>query len=560
MSGSLANTWGWAAMSQPSPPPSIALASVALVLMAILLLWRLTVSSVPAVPLPPIAPGHAPVLGHLLKVASPMKMRHSLLRWGDQFDGQPIFRLHLGQHTVMVLNTLQAVEDLLAKRGAIYSGRPMDFAGRHFFTNDSTALTPYGKTHRLARTIINKAYSPAAAKAPPTLALIERESDKLVHRLRSRIAAGDQGREMALDWEITVYAYSLVFSNMFGGQDVDPAVIKPAMDAVTKITKSKSPGPPLATAFPSLEKLPWLLDGTVAWVKGARQDLLDIFTPRYAAVMDNVRREREYAERNEIPPPDLRIEPDCHARNVAEAQLDGAVNPARAAWLIAGLISASGDTTQSSISWTLNYLAEYPGVQDKARRLLRSFVDGGGGDEDTTGDGGPGGRPSFAEPKTPEQVEATRYIWALVKEQSRISPAAPTSGPREVDQDDVYRGMSIPKGSMVFLNLWHLSRDPKVFPDPLRFDPERWLVDGKVDRVSDLAHDVAPFGFARRVCPGLHMAGQSMQLVLSHLIWNFRIERRPDAPSDYRTVEDMGDGSVVVQPADRNLVFVPLHT
>lgn len=550
MVGSLAQSIEWQAHS------NLSLAGLALIL---LLVWRLLGNSAfktrLSPPLPPRAPGYIPVLGHLLRVASPMKMRQSLLDWGQQYDGRPVFRLQLGQHSVMVLNTLQAVEDLLAKRGAIYSGRPMDFTGRHFFTDDSTALTPYGKTHRLSRTIINKAYSPAAAKAPPTLALIERESNKLVQRLRRRIDDGDQGRKLALDWEITVYAYSLVFSNMFGGREVDPSIIRPAMDAVTKITKSKSPGPPLATAFPLLEKLPWVLNSTVAWVQGARQELLDIFTPCYAEAMDNVRRQREYAERGELPPEDLRIEPDCHARNVAEAQLDGKINPARAAWLIAGLISASGDTTQSSISWTLNYLAEYPHIQDKARRLLSSFVTEGGEEEveEEWGDG-----VSFADPRTPEQIDAARYIWALIKEQSRISPAAPTSGPREVDQDDVYDGMSIPKGSMILLNLWHLSRDPKVFPDSLRFDPERWLTCDKVEYVCDLAHDVAPFGFARRVCPGLYMAGQSMQLVLSHLIWNFRIQRRPGAKS-YKTVEDMGDGNVVVQPADRDLVFIPIH-
>jgi cytochrome P450 len=42
-------------------------------------------------------------------------------------------------------------------------------------------------------------------------------------------------------------------------------------------------------------------------------------------------------------------------------------------------------------------------------------------------------------------------------------------------EDDFYDGRFIPKGSIVFANIWAMSRDANIFPDPDRFNPERFL-------------------------------------------------------------------------------------
>ena len=48
--------------------------------------------------------------------------------------------------------------------------------------------------------------------------------------------------------------------------------------------------------------------------------------------------------------------------------------------------------------------------------------------------------------------------------------------PHRSTQDDVYEGYFIPKGTVVFANLWEMNRDPEVFgPDVRRFDPSRYL-------------------------------------------------------------------------------------
>lgn len=70
---------------------------------------------------------------------------------------------------------------------------------------------------------------------------------------------------------------------------------------------------------------------------------------------------------------------------------------------------------------------------------------------------------------------------------------------------NVYDGYFIPKGTMVMVNQWSLSRDEDVFPDASRFDPTRHLTaDGQLK--DHLVHHFA-FGHGRRVCPLRQVVG-----------------------------------------------------
>jgi cytochrome P450 len=65
-------------------------------------------------------------------------------------------------------------------------------------------------------------------------------------------------------------------------------------------------------------------------------------------------------------------------------------------------------------------------------------------------------------------------------------------------EDDFYDGRFIPKGSIVFANIWAMSRDANIFPEPDRFNPDRFLE--KVDDETARRRDprVFVFGFGRR--------------------------------------------------------------
>ena len=89
------------------------------------------------------------------------------------------------------------------------------------------------------------------------------------------------------------------------------------------------------------------------------------------------------------------------------------------------------------------------------------------------------------------------YVDALVKELLRWNPPGPIGVPKKVIQDDVYRGYLIPAGATVMENIWAISRDPKLYPDPETFNPDRFLKDGEINPLIFNPEDRV-FGSGRR--------------------------------------------------------------
>ncbi|KAF5309428.1 hypothetical protein D9619_012309 [Psilocybe cf. subviscida] len=94
------------------------------------------------------------------------------------------------------------------------------------------------------------------------------------------------------------------------------------------------------------------------------------------------------------------------------------------------------------------------------------------------------------------------YVRSVVAEILRYGPPVPMGVAHSATQDDYYEGYFIPKGSIILPNIWHMMHDPEVYPNPDKFDPDRFEgQDSEMNKVYDLV-----FGFGRRVCPGLHLA------------------------------------------------------
>ena len=74
-----------------------------------------------------------------------------------------------------------------------------------------------------------------------------------------------------------------------------------------------------------------------------------------------------------------------------------------------------------------------------------------------------------------ENLNQLPYLDMVLKESLRIFPSVPSIG-RVLTEDVTLRGYKIPKGCNVGVSIVGLHRNPRVFPDPLKFDPERWSV------------------------------------------------------------------------------------
>jgi cytochrome P450 len=88
-----------------------------------------------------------------------------------------------------------------------------------------------------------------------------------------------------------------------------------------------------------------------------------------------------------------------------------------------------------------------------------------------------------------------------------------------------YKNVYIPANSVVCLQQYPIHHDPNVFLDPERFNPDRFLDypmgSGHYAAGAASARDHRSFGAGRRICSGMHLAENSMFIVLAKLLWAF---------------------------------------
>jgi cytochrome P450 len=124
------------------------------------------------------------------------------------------------------------------------------------------------------------------------------------------------------------------------------------------------------------------------------------------------------------------------------------------------------------------------------------------------------------------------YIGAVVKEVLRWRPVTAGGIPHAVIQDDEYMGYRIPKGATVIGNHWSIHMDEKTFPDPLSFNPERWLENPNLPLYA--------FGFGRRACTGQHISNNSLFIIVARILWAFDVKPAIDRDTDREVeIDDM---------------------
>uniref|UniRef100_A0A8C6TFM0 steroid 11beta-monooxygenase n=1 Tax=Neogobius melanostomus TaxID=47308 RepID=A0A8C6TFM0_9GOBI len=129
-------------------------------------------------------------------------------------------------------------------------------------------------------------------------------------------------------------------------------------------------------------------------------------------------------------------------------------------------------------------------------------------------------------------LQGAPLLKGTIKEILRLYPVGITVQ-RYPIKDTVLQNYHIPAGTAVQACLYPMGRSPEVFPDPLRFDPNRWLSSredasgerkgGVTDGTEAAGFRSLAFGFGSRQCVGRRIAENEMQLFLMHILLNFRL-------------------------------------
>ncbi len=169
------------------------------------------------------------------------------------------------------------------------------------------------------------------------------------------------------------------------------------------------------------------------------------------------------------------------------------------------LLLAGHETTANALSWTFYLLSQNP----EAERCLHDEIDG------VLGDRLPG----------LEDVPRLQYAEHVLAEAMRLFPPAWAIGRKALSDVEV-GGYTVPTGALVSMSPWVTHHDGRWYPEPLRFDPERWRPEARAERPK---FSYFPFGGGARQCIGDQFAWLEGVLVLSTIAQRFRLRLVPSA-------------------------------
>lgn len=395
----------------------------------------------------------------------------------------PVMQLTLPTKKVVILSTAKAAKELLDRRGAIYADRPpfpmMELMGWGF----NIGLQRYGDAWRARRRLLQQHLnSIAIGKYAAVQTRVAARFASMLLRVPGDFIQHMRRLTAANILEVT-YGFEIELEN-------DPYV-KLAEDAMDTLAPALVPGKYAIDWIPALKHIP-------IWFPGAQFKRDAAKWRKYPEAMLSAPFERVRAEMaNGI------TRPCIVAKALAR---DGTAEWETVVKESAGTVYFGGaDTTVSTLETFFLEMIRHPNVQRRAQEELDRVV----GDERL---------PTFSDrPSLP-------YIEAIIRELLRVYPVIPLGVPHAAQEDNVYEGLLITKGTTVVANIWAILRDQSVYPNADVFNPERFLRDGQI------AHNVpdpraAFFGYGRRVCVGRHFADATLYIIVATTLACFDITK-----------------------------------
>jgi cytochrome P450 len=174
------------------------------------------------------------------------------------------------------------------------------------------------------------------------------------------------------------------------------------------------------------------------------------------------------------------------------------------------LYLAGHETTALTLAWSWYLLSQNPHAEEKLAAELHRVLKG----------------------RTPSagDVPNLPYTGAVIAESMRLYPPVYAIG-REATAELELGGYRVKRGYTVLMSQWVSHRDPKYFPEPERFSPERWE-DGLAARIPKYAY--YPFGGGQRLCVGSNFALLEAVIVLAAVGQRYRFTLDPDAVIDVK--------------------------
>ncbi|KAG8226592.1 hypothetical protein J437_LFUL007284 [Ladona fulva] len=196
------------------------------------------------------------------------------------------------------------------------------------------------------------------------------------------------------------------------------------------------------------------------------------------------------------------------------------------------------DTTSMAICWTMLMLANHPDIQEKVREEVDACFEG---KVRSTG-------ADSSEESAAKMFAEMPLLERCIKETLRLYPSVPFIS-RVLTEDFQMEKYLIPAGTMVNVVINGIHRNPNTFPDPDKFDPDRFLPEAGKDRHT---YAYVPFAAGPRNCIGQKFAMLELKCVISTIIRRYKLIA-VDKPEDVGIMHD-----IVLRPC--NGIRIKLET
>ncbi|KAI6149296.1 cytochrome P450 [Pisolithus tinctorius] len=434
---------------------------------------------------PPPGPSGLPWVGNVFDIDVSQPWV-TYQEWGKRY-GDLTYSQVLGKEYIIV-SSEKVAHELLDRRSSIYSDRPCMPSVELFDLGFATPTLSYGEEWRQHRRALHLVLNKKEALKYTTMQL------QGVHGLLMNLLTTPQDYEdhfvmfpVALIMELA-YGYSVAPQ----GDPFVASLVQLLSLVVEVVTPERSA---LLGAFPFLAYIPsWMPGGN--WKKragGCQQLVRKVLDDPVQYVHDSII--AGTARKSMVH--DIYLDKDDDLKLGFDK--DKVTKEVAATAFMAG-----SETTTSVMLVFLLAMVLHPDVQRKAQEEIDRVV---GADR----------LPDFGDrPNLP-------YVEAVLLETLRWVPVAPL-------------------GAIIIPNMWAMSQDPERYPEPKIFNPDRYS--SKVEDVSS-----SPvFGFGRRVCPGRHLAEQSLWAVIVSMLATLQIEKATDASGAEIEIQPKFKGGATIRP------------
>ncbi|THH15233.1 hypothetical protein EW146_g5213 [Bondarzewia mesenterica] len=473
----------------PSDAAILSGLAAAAVVSSLFVRWRNSRS----LPVPP-GPKPLPFVGNIRDL-DPRELWVSSAKWAQQYGD--IVYTHLFGKGIIFLNSIEVVNDLMDKRAALYSDKPnLIMVNELVGAGNMVVFTNYGDRARRQRRLMSHTLS--AHHVPRQYEAVELEARGMIGRF---IEGGDAFHHLRR------YSVGVILRIVYGIEMRDDDGSLRFLQVEEETADALSNEIMAGGGVWAVDMMPWLRH-LPSWLPGAgfkrkaaewKKGFDELREGPWEALKANI-------SAGKAPPSfcyELLTQPGKTITEQDQIDIKDTAN---------SMYSASMDTSLTIMSHFLLAMMDHPEVVKKAQAELDSLLGPG-----------PGRMPTLLDkPKLP-------YVTAVFEETLRYAVPVPLALPHCLLEDDEYNGMHLPKGSIIFPNIWNLVRDERVYPDAHTFDPERFVEKGD-GTYSTKQRDPRQyvFGFGRRRCPGSHLGEASVWFLVASMLATLDIKKPLD--------------------------------